>query len=114
MNALLCHVRHALYEITQSLISGAGSIPYVHMETCRSLAADDVPRAWTHQSFQPSTHSLFSWLDGKLMSYVFPHTIDSGLMSSLTLNHRYHTTLQPDEGLDQAGLGSTAEELWKI
>ena len=68
MNALLCHIRQTLFEITESLISGPDGLPMHHIQAARSIAQEHVPLSWNHPNLQPNTHTLFSWLEGSLFT----------------------------------------------
>jgi len=65
MNALISHVRQTLYDITESLLAGPEGLPMRHIDTARAIVNEAVPLSWTHPNMQPSTHTLFSWLDGR-------------------------------------------------
>ncbi|XP_067941284.1 uncharacterized protein [Watersipora subatra] len=63
MNALLCHIRQMLFEITDALISGPDGLPMMHLQAAKALAFEQVPLSWNHPTLQPNTHTLFSWLE---------------------------------------------------
>ena len=65
MNALICHIRQCLHEISEALITGEDGLPMHHLSAARALSNESVPLSWNHPILQPNTHTLFSWLEGQ-------------------------------------------------
>lgn len=64
MNSLLVHVRKLLHSIGDNLIGGQVALSMTHVEISKALVAEEVPLAWLHPNLQPTSHTLFSWIDG--------------------------------------------------
>ena len=65
MNSVLCHIRQQISELQDSMLGGPEALPRTHLRTVTSLQEEHVPVSWVHPNYQPCTHSLVSWLEGK-------------------------------------------------
>lgn len=74
-NAVLCHVRQSLYTLEERVLRGPHAIPPSMNKIAIFLQHGLVPDCWLHVNWQPSAHSLYSWLDGKgVMLFLYMST----------------------------------------
>lgn len=69
MNSLLCHVRQQISDLQTAMVGGVTALPHPLLPVVHSVQEELVPVSWTHPNGQPNTHSLTSWLDGKLCAH---------------------------------------------
>jgi hypothetical protein len=64
-NAILCHVRQSLYTLEECVLRGLHALPSSMNDVVIPLQYGLVPCKWLHVNWQPASHLLDSWLEGK-------------------------------------------------